>query len=96
MDRQVKNENLMAAFVIMQEASSALSTLEQSLELEYTLLPLNNVLVQNSFLLHKDKEVRLLLAVCFCEIIRILAPKPPFSDEVFKVVTSHFKLTFNE
>lgn len=74
----------------MQEASGVLSALEQSLELEYALLPLNNVLVQNSFLLHKDKEVRLLLAVCFCEIIRILAPKPPFSDEVFKVVTFHF------
>ncbi|URD78436.1 Sister chromatid cohesion protein PDS5 [Musa troglodytarum] len=32
---------------------------------------------------HKDKEVRLLVAVCFSEIIRILAPEPPFSDEIF-------------
>lgn len=46
-------------------------------------------LVQTNLLNHRDKDVKLLVAVCFIEVMRVLAPDPPFSDEIFKVLNSH-------
>lgn len=45
-------------------------------------------LVKNNLLQHKDKDVRLLVAVCCTEALRVLAPEPGFSDEVFKVMST--------
>ncbi|XP_064947401.1 sister chromatid cohesion protein PDS5 homolog B-like isoform X1 [Musa acuminata AAA Group] len=67
----------------LKEAEDALSKLNQSSTLQIALGPLSHSLSQINLLQHKDKEVRLLVAVCFSEIIRILAPEPPFSDEIF-------------
>ena len=69
----------------LQQAESALSELSQSSSLQDALRPLSKSLVQNTLLSHKDKDVRLLVAVCFIEVMRILAPDPPFTDEIFKV-----------
>ncbi|URD78439.1 Sister chromatid cohesion protein PDS5 [Musa troglodytarum] len=68
---------------LLKEAEDALSKLNQSSTLQIALGSLNRSLSQINLLQHKDKEVRLLVAVCFSEIIRILAPEPPFSDEIF-------------
>ncbi|KAG9444024.1 hypothetical protein H6P81_015364 [Aristolochia fimbriata] len=57
---------------------------EKSLTLEDALKPLNDSLVRHILLQHKDKDVRLFLAVCFTEIMRILAPNPPFSEKILK------------
>ncbi|KAK1371618.1 hypothetical protein POM88_037710 [Heracleum sosnowskyi] len=38
----------------------------------------------------KDKDVKLLVAICFYEIIRILAPNPDFSDELLKDILKLF------
>lgn len=67
---------------------NAFADLAQSPSLEDAVGPLKNSLVKSSLLNHKDKDVRLLVAVCATEILRVLAPRPPFSDNVFKVVMS--------
>lgn len=69
----------------MQQAESALSELSQSSSLQTALEPIITSVVQNNLLQHKDKDVRLLVAACLTEIIRVLAPDPPFNDEIFKV-----------
>jgi sister-chromatid-cohesion protein PDS5 len=69
----------------LQQAESALSELSQSPSLHDALRPLSKSLVHTTLLSHKDKDVRLLVAVCFIEVMRILAPDPPFTDEIFKV-----------
>ncbi|XP_068663367.1 sister chromatid cohesion protein PDS5 homolog B isoform X2 [Aristolochia californica] len=74
---------------LLRQAAGALSELGQSSSLDHALKPLNDSLVQQNLLQHKDKDVRLLLAVCFTEIMRVLAPNPPYSDEILKGI---FKL----
>ncbi|KAI4962777.1 hypothetical protein ZWY2020_025780 [Hordeum vulgare] len=59
------------------QAESALSELSQSSSLHDALSPLSKSLVQTTLFSHKDKDVRLLVAVCFIEVMRILAPDPP-------------------
>lgn len=78
---------------LLKEAESALSELSQSSSLHDTLRPLSKSLVQTTLLSHKDKDVRLLVAVCFIEVMRILAPDPPFTDEIFKEI---FRLFISE
>ncbi|KAK1263732.1 hypothetical protein QJS04_geneDACA022342 [Acorus gramineus] len=78
----------------LKKTASSLSELKQCESLKPTLEPLINSLVQNNLLQHKDKEVRLLVAACISEILRILAPDPPFSDgtlrDIFKLIISIF------
>lgn len=73
----------------LQQAESALSEFSQSSSLQDALHPLSKSLVQTTLLNHKDKDVKLLVAVCFIEVMRVLAPDPPFSDEILKVFNSH-------
>ncbi|WP_405045945.1 sister chromatid cohesion protein PDS5, partial [Pseudomonas sp. PAMC 26818] len=63
-----------------QQAESALSELNQDPKLQSQLAPLCKSLSKNDLLHHKDKDVRLLIGVCCSEIMRVLAPEPPFSD----------------
>ncbi|KAL6840252.1 hypothetical protein ACP4OV_030062 [Aristida adscensionis] len=74
---------------LLKQAESALSEFSQSSSLQDALHALSKSLVQNTLLNHKDKDVRLLVAVCFVEVMRVLAPDPPFSDEILKEI---FKL----
>ncbi|KAL2470013.1 ARM repeat superfamily protein [Abeliophyllum distichum] len=69
---------------LLEEATSAFPELEQSESLKSTIKPLSDSLVRHGLLLHKDKDIRLLVGICFCEIIRILAPNPDFSDATFR------------
>lgn len=75
---------LMSCFYL-QQAESAFPELDQSSYLEPSLKPLIDSLVKHKLLQHKDKDIRLLVALCFCEIIRVLAPSPDLTDVVFKV-----------
>lgn len=74
---------------LLQQAESALSEFSQSSSLQDPLHALSKSLVQTTLLNHKDKDVKLLVSVCFIEVMRVLAPDPPFSDEILKVFNSH-------
>ncbi|KAG2602210.1 hypothetical protein PVAP13_5KG660400 [Panicum virgatum] len=71
---------------LLKQAENALSELSQSSSLQDALHALSKSLVQTTLLNHKDKDVKLLVAVCFIEVMRILAPDPPFSDEILKEI----------
>ncbi|XP_058091316.1 sister chromatid cohesion protein PDS5 homolog B [Magnolia sinica] len=79
---------------LLRQAAGALSELSQSRSLQRAIEPLNESLFRHKLLQHKDKDVRLLVAVCFSEIIRVLAPDPPYDDEtlkdIFKLIISMF------
>lgn len=80
----------------LQQAVGALSQLEQPSSAEVTnkaeaakkieaaIKPLKKRII-NGLLQHKDKDVRLLVAICVTEIFRILAPEPPFEDNYLRV-----------
>ncbi|XP_028553543.1 sister chromatid cohesion protein PDS5 homolog A-B [Dendrobium catenatum] len=78
--------------VLFQKAEAALSDLSPSLSLQEVLTSLSCSLVQSNLRKHKDDDVRLLVAVCFTEVIRLLAPNPPCSYEVYKEI---FRLIIN-
>lgn len=48
--------------------------------------PLQAAIVKPELLKHQDREVKLLVATCICEITRITAPEAPYSDDVLKVI----------
>ncbi|XP_059435125.1 sister chromatid cohesion protein PDS5 homolog B isoform X2 [Corylus avellana] len=71
----------------------AAKKLEATKKLEVAIKPLSKAIVQ-SLLQHKDKEVRLLVAICISEIFRVMAPEPPFEDkylrDIFKLIVGTF------
>ncbi|CAN6439255.1 unnamed protein product [Victoria cruziana] len=81
---------------LLKQAADALSEFIQSPSLQSTLEPIYDSIVRHNYLRHKDKDIKLLVAVCFSEMIRILAPDPPFSDELLKDIFQLFIGTFGE
>ncbi|XP_062146859.1 sister chromatid cohesion protein PDS5 homolog B isoform X2 [Alnus glutinosa] len=71
----------------------AAKKLEATKKLEVAIKPLRKAILQ-SLLQHKDKEVRLLVAICISEMFRVMAPEPPFEDkylrDIFKLIVSTF------
>ncbi|GJN17041.1 hypothetical protein PR202_gb04079 [Eleusine coracana subsp. coracana] len=78
-----------ALIKLLKQAENALSEFSQSSSLQDTLHALNKSLVQTTLLKHRDKDVKILVAVCFIEVMRVLAPDPPFSDENLKELSNH-------
>lgn len=70
----------------MQQAASALSQLEQASSAEACkkLEPLREAIV-HGLLQHRDKDVRLLVAICVTEMFRAMAPEPPYADKYLRV-----------
>lgn len=56
-----------------------------SKEVLASLQPFINAIVKPELLKHHDKEVKLLVATCTCEITRVTAPVAPYDDHVLKV-----------
>ncbi|GLJ40362.1 hypothetical protein SUGI_0830400 [Cryptomeria japonica] len=81
---------------LLKQTVSSLSELNQSPTLRSVLGPINEALVQPAVLRHKDKDARLLVAACFSEIMRILAPDPPYSDDLLKDIFKLFVSIFEE
>lgn len=81
---------------LLKEAENELSELGQSSSLSQVIGPLNQALVKENLLHHKDKDVKLLVASCLTESLRVLAPHPPFSDEIFKDVFRLIVSTFED
>lgn len=55
---------------------------------EAALKPLREAFIEHSLAQHKDKDVRLLVAICASDFFRVLAPDPPFEDRYLRVYTS--------
>lgn len=74
----------------MQQGAIYLCELDQSppKSMAESLQPLLNALVKPELLKHQDREVKLFVAACICEITRITAPEAPYDDDVLKVLLS--------
>ncbi|KAJ1703217.1 hypothetical protein LUZ63_002996 [Rhynchospora breviuscula] len=81
---------------LLKQAESALSVLNQDPSLQAQLKPLCKSLSKNDLLHHKDNDVKLLIGVCCSEIMRVLAPEPPFSDAILKEIFRLFIGIFND
>lgn len=70
-----------------QQAVTILSDVEQSppSSILESMQPFLKAIVRPELLKHQDKDVKLLVASCLCEITRITAPEAPYSDEILKV-----------
>jgi len=51
-----------------------------------------NAIAKQELLKHQDRDVRVLVATCICEITRITAPEAPFSDDVLRVTLTEKEL----
>ncbi|MED6121428.1 hypothetical protein PIB30_030020 [Stylosanthes scabra] len=71
---------------LLKQASTCLAELDQSPSVSTleSMKPFFNAIVKPELLKHQDKDVKLLVATCVCEITRITAPEAPYSDDVLK------------
>lgn len=71
----------------LQQAASCLTDLDQSPSASTleSMKPFFSAIVKPELLKHQDSDVKLLVAICVCEITRITAPEAPYSDDVLKV-----------
>ncbi|CAJ2649386.1 unnamed protein product [Trifolium pratense] len=77
---------------LLKQATVCLADLDQSplTTTRDSMNPFFNAIVKPELLKHQDKDVKLLVATCICEITRITAPEPPYNDEILKDI---FRLT---
>jgi len=73
--------------LIDQQAITVLSDMDQSpsMSILESMQPFLKAIVKPELLKHQDKDVKLLVASCLCEITRITAPEAPYSDDILKV-----------
>lgn len=73
--------------LFLQQGAICLSELEQSppKPVMESMQPFLNGIVKPELTKHQDREVKLLVAACICEITRITAPEPPYTDDILKV-----------
>ncbi|XP_054776795.1 sister chromatid cohesion protein PDS5 homolog A-like isoform X2 [Prosopis cineraria] len=77
-----------AACLIELDQSPSTSTME-------SLKPFLNSIIKPELLKHQDRDVKLLVAACACEITRITAPEAPYSDDVLKDIFQLIVGTFS-
>uniref|UniRef100_A0A2P2LSP3 Uncharacterized protein MANES_08G068700 n=1 Tax=Rhizophora mucronata TaxID=61149 RepID=A0A2P2LSP3_RHIMU len=71
---------------LLKQAASSLSEMDQSpsTSMMESMQPFVNAIVKPELLRHQDRDVKLLVATCICEITRITAPEAPYTDDVLK------------
>ncbi|WVY92603.1 hypothetical protein V8G54_031691 [Vigna mungo] len=81
----------------LQQAASCLTDLDQSPSASTleSMKPFFNAIVKPELLKHEDSDVKLLVAICVCEITRITAPEAPYSDDVLKDIFQLIVGTFS-
>ncbi|MQM03151.1 hypothetical protein Taro_035925 [Colocasia esculenta] len=77
-----------ALIKLLKQAANCLSELEQSPlpSMLESMQPCLNAIAKPELLKHQDKDVRVLVAMCICEITRITAPEAPYSDDILRDV----------
>ncbi|GAB2298992.1 hypothetical protein Dimus_033068 [Dionaea muscipula] len=75
-----------ALLKLLKQGAGVLSELDQSPSASVleSMQPFLKAVVKPELLKHQDKDVKLLVASCLCEITRITAPEAPYSDEILK------------
>ncbi|CAI9115357.1 OLC1v1016244C1 [Oldenlandia corymbosa var. corymbosa] len=82
---------------LLEQAGSALGGLKQrESENQVVVRPFRDFLIKYKLFQHKDKDIRLLVATCVCEIIRAEAPDPSFTDEVLRDIFTLLLSIFGE
>ncbi|GMH26851.1 hypothetical protein Nepgr_028694 [Nepenthes gracilis] len=71
---------------LLMHGAAILSELDQSpsASIFESMQPLLKAIVKPELLKHQDKDVKLVIASCLCEITRITAPEAPYSDDILK------------
>ncbi|KAK7387666.1 hypothetical protein VNO78_22454 [Psophocarpus tetragonolobus] len=71
---------------LLKQATTCLAELDQSPSTSTleSMKPFFNAIVRPELLKHQDRDIKLLVATCVCEITRITAPEAPYSDEILK------------
>ncbi|KAL3614925.1 hypothetical protein CASFOL_040586 [Castilleja foliolosa] len=82
---------------LLKQSSACLTELDQSppKPVVESMQPLLNAIAKPEFLRHQDREVKLLLASCICEVTRITAPEPPYDDDTLKDIFELIVSTFS-
>ncbi|XP_022142523.1 sister chromatid cohesion protein PDS5 homolog A isoform X2 [Momordica charantia] len=75
-----------ALIKLLKQAAGYLSELDQSPSpsILESMQPFIDAIIKPELLQHQDRDVKLLVATCICEITRITAPEAPYSDDVLK------------
>ncbi|XP_042460310.1 sister chromatid cohesion protein PDS5 homolog B-like [Zingiber officinale] len=75
-----------ALIKLLKQAANCLSELEQSPSpsVSDSMQSCVNAFAQKDLLTHQDRDVKVLVATCVCEITRITAPDAPYSDDVLR------------
>nr|GEV03547.1 armadillo-type fold [Tanacetum cinerariifolium] len=82
--------------LLLNQAEKVLSLVEQTLtfSMQDALKPLMKALIHDDLLRHSDVDVKVAVASCIAEIIRITAPDPPYDDDrmraAFQLIVSSF------
>ncbi|XAR65765.1 hypothetical protein NMG60_11010002 [Bertholletia excelsa] len=81
---------------LLKQSATCLSELDQSptKSMMESMQPFLNAIVKPELLKHQDREVKLLVATCVCEITRITAPEAPYSDDILKEIFQLIVSTF--
>ncbi|XP_024361717.1 sister chromatid cohesion protein PDS5 homolog A isoform X2 [Physcomitrium patens] len=92
-----KSQTKDALVKLLVQSSALLAELDQSppQSTHNAMKGCSEALVSPALLRHKDNEVGLLVAICLSEIMRIVAPDAPYSDEtlkeIFQLIVTNFK-----
>ncbi|PKI66430.1 hypothetical protein CRG98_013232 [Punica granatum] len=82
---------------LLKQALTCLAELDQSplASILESMQPLLKAIVKPELLKHQDRDVKLLVATCLCEITRITAPEAPYDDDVLKDIFQLIVGTFS-
>ncbi|XP_057513185.1 sister chromatid cohesion protein PDS5 homolog A-like isoform X2 [Actinidia eriantha] len=86
-----------ALLKLLKQAATCLSEVDQSptKSMLESMQPFLNSIAKPDLLKHQDREVKLLVATCVCEITRVTAPEAPYSDDVLKDIFHLIVSTFS-
>ncbi|KAK6133264.1 hypothetical protein DH2020_033025 [Rehmannia glutinosa] len=86
-----------ALIKLLKQSAACLTELDQSppKSVMDSMQPLLNAIAKPELLKHHDREVKLFVASCICEITRITAPEAPYDDHVLKDIFELIVGTFS-
>eukprot|EP00268_Persea_americana_P056177 TRINITY_DN6598_c0_g1_i2.p1 TRINITY_DN6598_c0_g1~~TRINITY_DN6598_c0_g1_i2.p1 ORF type:complete len:1598 (+),score=356.34 TRINITY_DN6598_c0_g1_i2:124-4917(+) len=86
-----------ALIKLLKQAATYLAEVEQSpsASMIESIKPCLNAIAKPELLKHQDRDIKVLVATCICEITRITAPEAPYSDDVLRDIFNLIVGTFS-